>query len=303
MAMGKYSHAEGLETRATGERSHAEGKDSVASGKSSHAEGAGTTASGERSHAEGFDTTASGLQSHAEGYNTKAPSNNSHAEGYESQASGNAAHAEGHNTMATGKDAHAEGTREPWTHTVRKTFTDSIKSAATESKLYQTLNFSSAEERYEVGMKLISLNGEDVSDQDITITAVYSNGSKWFSLSSKLGIGNKKTATVEFEYDETVTEYPDVGAKAEGSHVEGISTNATNKGEHAGGRYNLSNYGTVFSIGIGTAENDRKNAVEVMGNGNLYVIGIGGYNGKNAEAPGVLTLQQVLNAIMDIKNS
>lgn len=75
--------------------------------------------------------------------------------------------------------------------------------------------------------------------------------------------------------------YPDVGAKGEGSHIEGICTNARNKGEHAEGKYNSSNIGTIHSIGIGTSNDDRKNAVEVMQSGEVYVNGIGSYNGTN----------------------
>ena len=307
-ATGKYSHAEGLETTASGDRSHSEGKDSVASGKSAHAEGGGTTASGERAHAEGFDTVASGKQAHTEGWGTEATKSQSHAEGSNTTASGNASHAEGTHVVASGDSAHAEGVREQWTHIVTRTFTDSIKSAATESKLYQTLNFTTAEERYAVGMKLITLNGVDVSDQDITITDVYGGSSKWFKLSDKLGIGNKATASVEFEYEEEVTEWPNCGAKGEGSHVEGIGTNATHRGEHAEGRYNMSiddphspggTETSIHTIGIGTSNEDRKNAVAVMDNGDVYIKGIGDYLGTNIEDK--LTLQAVINALVERK--
>ena len=64
----------------------------------------------------------------------------------------------------------------------------------------------------------------------------------------------------------------------------------TNDSEIAVGRFNKStktsnNYGdkgnTAFSIGIGESNDDRKNAVEVMQNGDVYVNGIGGYTGEN----------------------
>ena len=65
------------------------------------------------------------------------------------------------------------------------------------------------------------------------------------------------------------------------SHAEGKGTKTTNEAEHASGKYNISNDNTIFSIGIGTSDADRENAVEVMQNGDAYMIGIGGYDGKN----------------------
>jgi hypothetical protein len=38
---------------------------------------------------------------------------------------------------------------------------------------------------------------------------------------------------------------------------------------------------TIHSVGIGTSEDDRKNAHEIMKNGDHYIYGIGGYDGAN----------------------
>ena len=70
--------------------------------------------------------------------------------------------------------------------------------------------------------------------------------------------------------------------KANGAYSfsEGQHTVANNRSEHAFGEYNKSNkiddsFGnegnTLFSIGNGTSENDRKNAFEVMQNGDIYI--------------------------------
>ena len=89
------------------------------------------------------------------------------------------------------------------------------------------------------------------------------------------------------------------------SHAEGGSTRATNPCEHAEGQYNKSNTGidtssqTLHSIGIGTSENDRKNAFEVMQNGDVYLYGAGGYDGTNPGGEGVKTVQTQLNEIGD----
>lgn len=65
------------------------------------------------------------------------------------------------------------------------------------------------------------------------------------------------------------------------SHTEGNYTIARNTAEHAEGEYNKSNTGTRSSIGIGTADNNRKNAFEVMDNGDTFIYGVGEYDGKN----------------------
>ena len=96
------------------------------------------------------------------------------------------------------------------------------------------------------------------------------------------------------------------------SHSEGSGTIANNMNEHAEGQYNKSNknndiYGdalnTQHSIGIGywdsTANEEvRKNAFEVMQNGDAYLIEAGGYDGTNPL--GARTLQQIINNMIPI---
>ena len=70
------------------------------------------------------------------------------------------------------------------------------------------------------------------------------------------------------------------------THAEGWYTVAQNDCEHASGMYNKTNYKdanaqTIFSIGIGTSDTDRKNAIEVLRNGQVLIKGIGGYDGTN----------------------
>ena len=99
-------------------------------------------------------------------------------------------------------------------------------------------------------------------------------------------------------------------AMTECSHAEGRNTITTNPDEHAQGRHNKSNTGetdadkTIHSIGVGTGDN-RKNAVEVMANGDTYIMGIGGYDGTN---PGTAkTVQTVFTetsaSIVDLNNT
>lgn len=95
-------------------------------------------------------------------------------------------------------------------------------------------------------------------------------------------------------------------AKGNYSHTEGYYTEALNYHEHAGGRYNVSHTNgtneidynspenTIHSVGVGDYK-ERKNAFEIMRNGDTYVLGVGGYNGVDINE--AKTLQEVINGI------
>ena len=76
------------------------------------------------------------------------------------------------------------------------------------------------------------------------------------------------------------------------SHAEGLNTIANNIGEHAEGTYNITHENTIHSIGIGDS-NNRMNAFEVLNNGDIYITGIGGYDGTSIND--VSTLQDIVN--------
>lgn len=77
------------------------------------------------------------------------------------------------------------------------------------------------------------------------------------------------------------------------THAEGEGTVAQNTAEHACGRYNVSGGGvTQWSVGIGTSDDDRKNAAEIRTDGKMYLMGLGGYDGKSAY--GKKSVQEVL---------
>ena len=95
-------------------------------------------------------------------------------------------------------------------------------------------------------------------------------------------------------------------ANGQHSHAEGVDTVTSNTAEHAEGKFNKSNkadgsFGsagnTLHSIGVGTSASDRKNAFEIMQNGDAYLLGVGGYDGKNPAAS--KAVQQVIGALLD----
>lgn len=66
------------------------------------------------------------------------------------------------------------------------------------------------------------------------------------------------------------------GTNATAAHAEGSYTIANNESEHAQGKYNISdteNSGTLFTIGNGTAEDNRHNVVGIYHNGDINIEG------------------------------
>ena len=328
IAIRDFSHAEGEYNVAEGWCSHAEGEYNVASGELSHAEGAYTTASGGVSHTEGYETTATDLTAHAEGYFSTASGNASHAEGEHTTASGGVSHAEGGYTSALDDCSHAEGRRttamgrcshaEGSETTALKTashaegigsfFTDDIGNGVftwqnTSNTLTWTpLNSGETLQLYEGDALINNLNQEDRDIIEIRFVkniTVDEHGIATVVINSPFanepnGVGRVINASI---------------AGGQYSHTEGNNTVTLNKGEHAEGNYNVSNrvsidYGysgnTTHSIGIGTSSLNRKNAFEVMENGDIYITsghtsGLDTlYNGTNAGVSGVNTLQDMI---------
>jgi hypothetical protein len=103
-------------------------------------------------------------------------------------------------------------------------------------------------------------------------------------------------------------------AEGDNSVAEGRGTKTTNQGEHAEGRFNRSykanadedGFGTQHSVGVGTSDSDRKNAVEVLANGEMFIKGAGNYDGTDMRQgtgvdmkinPDVKSVQKLLSQI------
>lgn len=78
---------------------------------------------------------------------------------------------------------------------------------------------------------------------------------------------------------EIFNDYTNNKATGDYSSASGKGTRATNEAETAVGKYNVSNPGDIFTIGIGGSDVERKNALEVNNQGDVFIIGIGGYDG------------------------
>lgn len=236
--------------------------------------GNNTQASGNYSHTEGYKSEASGYGAHAEG-GAIYMDNSSERDFKGGFASGAGSHAEGNLTKATGVASHAEGSG----------WEDSQSNS--------------------IGYIIASGPGSHAeglsTNSDATIQAS--------------GAGSHAEGYVQDSRDTVAS---GKGSHAEGcgttasgdfSHAEGEQTIAQNYYEHAQGCLNkshretttsggstieVSEHCTRHSIGIGTS-NTRENAIEVMGNGDVYIIGVGNYDGQNIKpTAGVQTLQEVL---------
>lgn len=276
-ARGVYSHAEGSGTivEASAQAGHAEGKSTVVSGHGAHAEGDSNSAGGLASHAEGFWSIAMGDASHAEGNYTKAIGHSAHAEGKGESidnpnlASGNYSHTEGEKTKSTGVAAHAEG-----------------------GATIASGNFSHVEGRFTRAQGLCAhAEGYSVEGQEDSFGAMgpishvegYANIAGGNSAHAEGRLNLASGFASHAEGIETI-------AIGEASHAEGWGTKTYNKGEHASGTHNISTESpddaeaTLYTIGMGWHSGLPKNAVEVKKNGDVFIIGIGGYDGTNASS-------------------
>ena len=155
--------------------------------------------------------------------------------------------------------------------------------------------------------KLVDLNGLARYNEHIKskISSIENTEFKAINGEPIKGTGNIETIGKLYPdstHGEIFNEYSRNVASGDFSHAEGNGTTTNNVGEHAEGTFNLSNTGstdsgrTIHSVGIGTGSiTNRKNAHEIMCNGDHYIIGIGNYDGTNYSD--AKSLQQVVNTM------
>lgn len=286
---------------------HALGNYSVAEGDS--------VSGGNYSHSEGNGTVASGNYSHAEGQRTKANAGASHVEGAYTYTNQQTSHAEGHNTVANGAGSHAEGGNQVYSFpctasagstTITGSFAQSIIAPFTSTQFANVIKAgyvyheSNTSFRVKITNFTLTSSGSNYNYTMTTETA----------LSTSALSGNIK---VVWQYAYGNYSHSEGGgtvaygscSHAEGyatcafgnySHTEGQQTYTSNTAEHACGKYNKSTSSvTQFSVGVGTSST-RKNALEINASGDVYVKGIGSYDGTNVTASGVQDLATVINS-------
>lgn len=307
IASGQYSHAEGGLTKATAGGAHAEGVYSIASGSYSHAEGEGSVSSKARSHAEGYYSFTAGSQSHAECDRSIARGVSSHSESM-SCSYGQRSHVEGGNK---GIDVFPVGAANATSYTSTwDTEFDPIRNVIGDTVLCNIIKGSAILTKGATAMNPIIITDASLSNNTLSFTlektlsdtALDGSVNYWITFSIAYGDTSHSENSGNVSYGENSHAEGNYNvALGKDSHVEGQFTFTNNISEHAEGSYNLSTktsttYGnagnTQHSIGIGDSTT-RKNAEEIMQNGDMYLIGVGSYNGTNYSS--ATTVQDVIN--------
>jgi len=293
--------------QATAQNAFAEGGKTEANGDSSHAEGFSTEANGNSSHAEGQTSMANGVASHAEGFSAWALGAYSHAEGNETETTGQSSHAEGKSTIAYGASSHAEGEGLWSNRIVSRAYTAGISFIYVKREVKP--GYVISDDAQEIGVQSCTYqeSGEDYKlsldtpfTEDIAVDTVLSVCPSAYGDSSHVE-GKISAAKGEVSHAEGYTTYAvgdyshaegfNTTAQGSSSHAEGFGTITTNTAEHASGQWNKSTgLKTIYSVGIGTADNARVNLIEGTLDGKFYVKGIGNYDGTNVNATGVKAL-------------
>lgn len=253
---------------------HVEGQDCNIVGYASncHLEGNGNATIHSMNPNAGFWEEA--IACHVEGSNNVAGGSSSHAEGQYNAALGSASHCEGKgyykNSVTDWKkrtDKDNDYLKDLW---------KKILFGKTDTSGY-TYKFSAAiaNASHVEGTGNIAPNAyATLEGLDTGATASFVNGANHAE-----GAGNLAGAAAS--HAEGIRN--EIGDNAYASHAEGIKNTTQNRAEHASGQYNKSNkasdtFGdagnTLFSVGCGTSDADRKNAFEVMQDGTCKYLDV-----------------------------
>lgn len=246
---------------------HVEGQDCNIVGYASicHLEGTGSAVVHSMRENVGFFSEAVGC--HVEGENGVAAGAFSHVEGAGCAALNNAAHCEGRGYYGNHVTDWKKRTAKD--NDYLKDLWKKILFGKTDTSGY-TYKFSAAigHASHVEGMSnLTPTCSATLEGLDEGTTASFVNGANHAE-----GAGNLAGAAAS--HAEGIRN--EIGDNAYASHAEGIKNTTQNRAEHASGQYNKSNKATdtfgdagntLFSVGCGTSDADRKNAFEVMQDG------------------------------------
>ena len=223
---------------------------------------------GYHSIAHGASTCSIGFSSHSSGENTLALGNASHAEGLGNYDSINPFEILGNNNSNVFKISFDQD-RFDYDNDMLFNIFKSKPDIVFNGQIYHILNYNYS-------------TCEITLDRNINIGRNISYGDRIF-IANCGAIGNYSHSEGKL-----------TAAIGESSHAEGSNTQTNNNAEHAEGKFNKSNIEqTISSIGIGEDEQHRKNAFEVLTNGNSYLYGVGNYTGDNLNSS--KSLQEVIN--------
>lgn len=247
---------------------HVEGQDCNIVGYASncHLEGNGNATIHSMNPNAGFWEEA--IACHVEGSNNVAGGGSSHAEGQYNAALGSASHCEGKGFYSLYITDWKQRTYRDNDYIVSKWKETPLGKKEGETKIHYKFSAAIAPFSHIEGMGNITERcGAKFSGLDTGVETVFINGSNHAE-----GVGNYNGGAAS--HVEGIRN--EINKDAYASHAEGIKNTTQNRAEHASGQYNKSNkasdtFGdagnTLFSVGCGTSDADRRNAFEVMQDG------------------------------------
>ena len=297
LALSNAAHAEGIKTLASNDGAHAEGTGTNAAGQYAHAEGQNTTANAQACHSEGAMCVCNGIYGHVEGFRCMVENTSGHAEGYITYCFSSYGHSEGKQTSSVGFCSHSEGYGEKIERSITIT---NIYNIEGDSSSFTADNISNLED----GVCFI-INKIPYAILRIEGDKIYVN--RWIEFQKqKYDIIIMRGCSYG---DHSHHENESNSAIGRSSSVSGTCCIAYNQNEFACGQYNYSEHSettskrTLFSIGIGT-DRSRLDGVEMKLNGDLYIFGIGGYNGNNSSEAKTIqaVISELLNKIQELES-
>lgn len=208
------------------------------------------------------------LGCHVEGGDNVVGGQNSHAEGQYNAALGTASHCEGKGFYKGYITDWKQRTYRDNDYIVSKWKETPLGKKEGETKIHYKFSAAIAPFSHIEGMGNITERcGAKFSGLDTGVETVFINGSNHAE-----GVGNYNGGAAS--HVEGIRN--EINKDAYASHAEGIKNTTQNRAEHASGQYNKSNKATdtfgdsgntLFSVGCGTSDADRKNAFEVMQDG------------------------------------
>lgn len=205
---------------------------------------------------------------------------------FESGTGTNSAQQKGTGVKAIGQSSIAAGTGESskssYTVSGAANATTYTTSAAHGLSVGDVVNFHS------VYARIIAVNNTTSFTVDTTLDSSVGLGGAKINIIKGVALGSKSAT-----FGDKST------AIGDASFAEGLNTKATNDGEHAEGKYNISIQNvTQHTVGIGTSST-RKNAHTITRDGKHYIPGIGTYQGTETTLPSGQDLATIVNNKQD----
>ena len=303
-ASGECSHAEGSSTIASGAKSHTEGFNTKAVGNFSHAEGSNTNSAAHYSHVEGSGGIALSVSSHVEGLHRNglqitdditagstemfilaSEDYSVNLDYYKNCIIANNDRTSAIDVLNAEYAYNTKFTADNENKRIKLTLKDPLPKACTRAAQntgYQRDGYFYTWEYAIQNKGTIESYG---SHAEGSYTMVYKDSGH---AEGKLSISKGKISHAEgyrtiaggkYSHSEGINttasgesshaEGSNTTASGKDSHASGLATLASNQSEFACGQYNKANTNQIFSVGIGTADNARKNAIYITTDGSI----------------------------------